>query len=125
VARGSYAKLWRQYFQYGFWKIRTMQKLKRVPTLRSVVPGLFITALGLGLLLAPWLWWPLALLMGSYGTFVLGGLFHGQKQTLLLRMRKALAIIILHLSYGLGQWAGLLHFGLGVSGIKSQTALSR
>ena len=43
--RTSLKKLWRQYFQYGFWRIRTIQKLGRPATLRQVMPMLFVIGL--------------------------------------------------------------------------------
>lgn len=125
VARGSYSKLWRQYFQYGFWKIRTMQKLGHVPTLRAIVPLLFVTALAGGLALLPCCRWPLGLLTATYGGFVAAGIVHGSQQGVVIRLRKGLCILILHFSYGLGEWAGILRFWLGWTRIKEQTALSR
>ena len=36
------AKLWKQYFQYGVWKIRVLQKHPRMMRLRQFVPGVFV-----------------------------------------------------------------------------------
>jgi succinoglycan biosynthesis protein ExoA len=43
--RGSYRGAWRQYSEYGFWKIAVMAKHRRVPTARSVVPLAFVVSL--------------------------------------------------------------------------------
>lgn len=39
-SRGSLGKLWRQYYQYGYWKVRVLQKHPRQMSLRQFVPGL-------------------------------------------------------------------------------------
>jgi len=43
--RGSIRKVWRQYFEYGFWKVPVMIKHRRVATLRSMAPLALVTAL--------------------------------------------------------------------------------
>lgn len=125
VARGSYAKLWRQYFQYGFWKIRTMQKLGHVPTIRSVVPGVFAFSLLFSFLIMPVVHWPLFALTICYSLFLILGWFHGKMQSIVLRTQKLFAIAIMHFSYGMGFWAGVLRFMFGWKKIKIQTSLSR
>lgn len=125
VARSTLKQLGRQYFQYGFWKIRTMQKLGRVPTLRALVPLLFTGTLAASLIFAPWTAWPLLVLGLAYGSFLLAGLVHGANQDGLLRLRKVAAIVVLHLSYGAGGWTGILKFCLGWRAIREQVELSR
>ena len=36
--RGDFKKLWRQYYQYGFWKVRVIQKHKRPASIRHLIP---------------------------------------------------------------------------------------
>ena len=43
--RGSFAGVFRQYFEYGFWKPAVMRKHRRAASLRSLVPGLFVASL--------------------------------------------------------------------------------
>ena len=124
-SRGSYVKLWRQYFQYGFWKIRTMQKLGKIPTLRAVVPVLFILAMLTSMALVPWTLLPILTLAIVYGAFLLVGFFHGERQSFILRWRKSLATLILHFSYGLGECLGILKFYFKLPFIGKQTQLSR
>jgi len=45
--------LWRQYYQYGYWKVRVMQKAPRQMRLRHFVPPLFMAVLPFSLLMAP------------------------------------------------------------------------
>jgi succinoglycan biosynthesis protein ExoA len=40
--RGSIARVWRQYFEYGLWKVPVMLKHRRVLTVRSVAPLAFV-----------------------------------------------------------------------------------
>ena len=42
--RGSIARVWRQYYEYGLWKVPVMLKHRRVLTLRSVAPLTFVLA---------------------------------------------------------------------------------
>ena len=44
-SRSSLRSLWRQYLQYGYWKVRVMQKHPRQMRLRHFVPPAFVTAL--------------------------------------------------------------------------------
>src|SRR2546427_6153065 len=45
IVRGTPRALWRQYFQYGFWKARVMQKHPAQIRPRHTVPSLFVTGL--------------------------------------------------------------------------------
>ncbi|MEK6802006.1 MAG: glycosyltransferase family 2 protein [Nitrospirota bacterium] len=56
--RRSLKALLRQYVQYGYWRVRVVQKRKAVASLRQYVPGTFVFAL-LSLPLAAFLWSPL------------------------------------------------------------------
>ena len=42
--RGSIARVWRQYYEYGFWKVPVMMKHRRVLTARSLAPLAFVLA---------------------------------------------------------------------------------
>ena len=68
-SRGSLGKLWKQYFQYGFCKVRVLQKHPRQMSLRQFVPPAFVTALLLAMVLTiftNWGVWLLALVGLSY-----------------------------------------------------------
>ena len=51
-SRPSLRKLWKQYFEYGFYKVRVMQKRGGVASWRHLVPGIFVLSLLLSGLLA-------------------------------------------------------------------------
>lgn len=124
-ARGSYRSLWRQYRQYGFWKIRVMQKLGEVPSLRSVVPLVFLAAWMSAFAILPWSSIPLTLLAAAYALFLLAASRQGAGQSPRIRLGKAWAIVILHTSYGFGECVGILRFVLGWRWIGEWASLSR
>lgn len=45
--RGNFKGLWKQFFQYGYWKVYVNKKHKAVTTLRQLVPPLFVTYLAM------------------------------------------------------------------------------
>lgn len=51
--RSTFGSLWRQYFQYGYWKVRVMQKHPRQMRFRQLVPPTFVLSLLVGILLSP------------------------------------------------------------------------
>lgn len=51
-SRGNLIKLWKQYFQYGYWKVRVMQKHPAQMHLRQFVPPAFVAFLLSGGILA-------------------------------------------------------------------------
>jgi glycosyltransferase involved in cell wall biosynthesis len=119
-SRTSPAKLARQYYQYGFWRLRTIQKRKRPAHLRQILPILFVAAwFPLALLAvagAIW-WWPLALPLAVYGGGYLLGLIgnvfwvarrFGWRVALLT----PLACATIHFGYGWGGLVGVVHWGL-------------
>ena len=113
-SRGSLEKLWKQYFQYGYWKVRVLQKHPHQMSLRQFVPLGFVLVLILTLLLSfltPWGWKALLALVGAYlltnlSASIITGSGQGFKKLLLL----PLAFAIIHLSYGLGFLVGLFKF---------------
>jgi glycosyltransferase involved in cell wall biosynthesis len=110
-ARGSIPQLARMFYQYGAFKPLVARKVRRVMTLRQLVPAGFVSALG-GAMLAGLFWrpgWSIALgILALYACGVLASIArvlrsHG------LRCAAALAIVfpIVHFSYGLGFVRGL------------------
>jgi len=116
-SRGSFAKLWKQYFQYGFWKVRVLQKHPGQMSPRQFVPPIFVLSLLISLVLslaAPWAWWVLAGILGAY---LLANLTASLLTALRTRLHAPwllpLAFSILHLAYGLGFLVGLVRFAGG------------
>lgn len=110
--RGSYAKLWRQYFQYGYWKVYVNRKHGTVTNLRQLAPPAFVLWLALtlvaGLFWAPARWALLATLVAYAAAALAAALARTRSPAALLRVTAAFAV--LHVAYGLGYLAGLRDF---------------
>ena len=113
-SRSSFRSLWKQYFQYGLYKVRVMQKHPRQMRMRQFVPPLFVTGVFggavVGTIISPLLiiWGGILLLYVLLNTLVS---FRLASQHGWSHLRRLPAIfIILHLSYGSGFLAGLLKF---------------
>lgn len=114
TVRNRLGSLWRQYFQYGYWKVRVLQKHPRQMRPRQFAPlTLVATLLGTGLLAC---FFPLgrillALVGGAYvianlAASILTARKGGWRQLPLLPV----VFATLHLSYGLGFLIGLVKF---------------
>ena len=112
--RGSLKRLWEQYFQYGFYKVRVLQEHPRQMSIRQFVPLAFVLVLILTVILAvilPWGWIPLVALLGAYA-------FANLVASMMIASREAwryfwllpLAFATIHVGYGLGFLAGLFKF---------------
>lgn len=111
--RASFRKLFKQYRQYGYWKVYVNVKHKQVTTLRQLVPFAFVLYLfGGGVL---------AMIMKDLAVFWLIGIIFYLLLGLLMAFRVAssrtafsvlYAFIILHLSYGIGYTEGVWEFAL-------------
>ena len=113
ITRSSPLALWRQYYEYGFWKVRVMQKHPHQMSLRQFVPpafalALFVSfassfypALRLASLVIPLLYLVANLCASAWVAFK-----RGWKSAPLL----PLVFAILHVSYGLGFWVGMFKF---------------
>jgi succinoglycan biosynthesis protein ExoA len=113
-SRGSLKTLWRQYFQYGYWKVRVMQKHPRQMQPRQYVPALFVSALiGLGIL---GFWFPafhlaLLFLMALYlAVNLLFSLRIALKNGISYLWIMPVIFAVLHISYGAGFLTGLIKF---------------
>jgi succinoglycan biosynthesis protein ExoA len=113
-SRGSLTKLWKQYFQYGYWKVRVLQKHPHQMSLRQFIPPVFVLALILSFLLLvflPWGWVALAMVVGGY-------LLANFEASFIAASRKGwryltflpITFAILHLSYGAGFLIGICKF---------------
>lgn len=113
-SRGSLKKLWKQYFQYGFWKVRVLQKHPRQMSLRQFVPLVFVVVLILAALLAIFTGWGRLLLafvacsylIANMAASILTASQRGWRHLPLM----PLCFAILHVSYGVGFLTGLFRF---------------
>jgi succinoglycan biosynthesis protein ExoA len=104
----------KQFAQYGFWKVRVLQKHPAQMSVRHFVPPAFVLALLGAVLLAPWVRGMAvlgALLALAYTGTVLAisaSLVRGSARARLLPV--AAAFVTLHLSWGAGFVVGLFRF---------------
>lgn len=115
VSRSSLKRLWRQYFDYGFWKIRVIRKHRLIYGWRHLVPGALVLALAGGVIALPWSMLPLALAGGSYLSAVaVASVVTAAQKGWSLFLRLPPTFMTLHLAYGLGFWKGILNFSSGL-----------
>jgi succinoglycan biosynthesis protein ExoA len=113
-SRARVLSLWKQYFQYGYWKVRVLQKHPRQMQVRQFVPPLFVLTLFALAVTAPIIRWSsilLAVALLAYVIATLASAIHAAANTkwrFLLLLPIAFAII--HLAYGLGFIVGLVRF---------------
>ena len=123
-SRGSFKKLWRQYFQYGFWKVRVMQKHGGTPSVRHLVPMAFVLG-NIGAAILSFFFRPIFYIwMLVLGLYIIGDLISSFKLTKRKRsLLKYIPIVfpILHFSYGLGFLDGILNFYV----LKSNNKINR
>lgn len=120
--RSTYAKLFRQYRQYGYWKVFVNRKHRTVTTWRQIVPALFLLSLMAGILGCLWEAF-------GYGSDAWKGLSFSLLLTLMLAWmtgaafsavnaaregRDVLGILgayaVVHFAYGWGYLEGVLRF---------------
>lgn len=113
-SRSSLKSLWKQYLQYGYWKVRVLQKHPYQMRAPQFVPLAFVVALIttlLAWLLIPASWPLLALVIGLY-------LISNLTASVLLASKNgwqylpivSLSFAIIHLAYGAGFLGGLFRF---------------
>lgn len=122
-SRATLASLWRQYFQYGLYKVRVLQKHPRQMSPRQFVPPLFVLALLFSIILAfmpspdfilhPAIIIPLSYILANLAASALT-IFREQKSnqssSTIYHLLLPFTFAILHISYGLGFLLGLLKF---------------
>lgn len=113
-SRASLLKLWNQYCQYGYWKVRVTQKHPRQMQPRQFVPALFVIALAILLITAPFLLVN-KLILGAtllaYMVLSLAASGSAARRTgWRLLPLLPIAFTIIHLAYGLGFLVGLARF---------------
>jgi glycosyltransferase involved in cell wall biosynthesis len=108
--RASYTKLFRQYFQYGYWKVFVNNLHKNITTARQIIPALFTVYL---------ISFPVILLSDFYFIFwhsilalyICVAIAYACKNTLnVLKIIKTVyTFFILHTGYGTGYLFGILN----------------
>jgi succinoglycan biosynthesis protein ExoA len=112
--RPSLHALFRQYMQYGYWKVRVIQKHKIPASWRHLAPGVFVLALFVLAVASPWssvAVWGWTLMAGTYAicnaaASLLTAAHHGWKLLPIL----PLVFACYHFAYGFGFLRGIVDF---------------
>jgi succinoglycan biosynthesis protein ExoA len=112
--RATPLALWKQYFQYGFWKVRVMQKHPRQMQFRQFAPPTFVATVVLLALLAAVMkaaWLPMLAVLTVYVLAnLLGSILTASRSSLQVLPLLPLTFALIHFAYGLGFLFGLLRF---------------
>jgi succinoglycan biosynthesis protein ExoA len=114
--RGSLGELLRQQMQYGYWKVRVIQKHRMPASVRHLIPALFVISMFLLPVLSPW-WalagWTWLALAGTYSIFniaasTMAAARHGWELLPLLPP----VFVCYHFGYGWGFLRGIWDFAI-------------
>ncbi len=110
--RSSRKKLWKQYYQYGYWKVFVNQLHQTITTVRQLIPFIFVTGLLVGIILSlifPIFVYPLILGLFLY---LASGYFFAFRlsKSPVIHLQIISIFFLLHCSYGLGYLIGIIDF---------------
>jgi len=110
--RASYSKLYKQYYQYGYWKVYVNKKHSAVTSVRQLVPLFFVLFLFLGFILSLFHWVLGSLFsLGLLSYLLLAIFFASQKSKSFEKITGIVyTFFLLHFSYGLGYLIGIIDF---------------
>ena len=116
VPRGTLRGVFRQYYEYGFWKVPVMLRHRSVLSARSLAPLALVGSLLVVAPLAVFLDIALWLLVAEIGVYAVAALVFGAKSLTRRREpwrllpRVVAAFAAFHVGYGVGMLAGSLRF---------------
>lgn len=110
--RASYTKLYRQYYQYGYWKVFVNKKHRTITSFRQLVPLFFvfflITALMFSLIFPYSVFLSLFILFIYFFLSLLASYSLSKKISTILKT--SFVFLLLHSGYGWGYLLGLIDF---------------
>jgi glycosyltransferase involved in cell wall biosynthesis len=113
--RNSLGSLGRQYYNYGFWKVRVLQYHPLQMSLRQFVPPMFVLSIVMGGILMPFSKVIRVLWIGSLALYTVANLsaslWTAMKTGWSNLFRLPVIFATLHVSYGWGFLMGLVKFG--------------
>lgn len=110
--RANFKNLYRQYFQYGYWKVYVNRKHKTITTIRQLVPALFVSFLVAGFILSLLNGYIAIVYLAILLLYFLIAFVSGiDKSDAKMDVFKIIyTFLILHFSYGSGYLKGIFHF---------------
>jgi GT2 family glycosyltransferase len=110
VPRSSLLGLWKQYFNYGRGKVRTIRKYGRPPSLAHLAPVIFVLLTAASLILwhfMPIFGWGFFFIAGSYGLGAgIASVVSGSRCSWAVSMVLPLFFLTMHAGYGVGMLVG-------------------
>lgn len=113
ICRGSFSTLWRQYFEYGKYKVLVAQKRGGFASIRHIVPASFVIAFAVsaGLFVKTGTtYWLIPVVVPYILANIMFSVREARREWLALPLLP-LAFSILHFSYGLGFLSGIWRWG--------------
>lgn len=112
--RSSFQKLFKQYVQYGFWKVYVNKKHKTITTFRQIVPFFLVTYILAGFVFSLLNTAISVLYFTGLAVYLVSVLFFSIINSNKIKhiVGVAIAFIILHVSYGSGYLYGCIYFFL-------------
>jgi len=111
--RGSFGKLYKQYFQYGYWKVFVNRKHATITTLRQLAPPLwmlFVSVGWVGFFIHPFLGYAYVGMILIYLTLAKFTAIRTAGWQIPIIFKLVACYMILHASYGWGYLKGMFHF---------------
>lgn len=112
--RGSLKALFRQYMQYGYWKVLVVRKHRMAASWRHLVPGSFVACLCLLAVLSlfwpPALWSAVGLAVLYAATVLMAAIVIAARTEWILLPILSVVVACFHLGYGYGFLRGILDF---------------
>ena len=112
--RDSYIKLFKQYYEYGVWKVAVIKKHKKPARISHLIPMLFVLYLVSFSILSLFFKPALYVFLGVLALYILLDMYFSFSNkyisTFLNKLRLMYVHFLLHLSYGLGFWQGIFKF---------------
>lgn len=123
-ARDSLSKLWKMYFQYGYWKIKVIQKHKLPSSIRHIIPVSFIISILASSILAIFSKLGLYAFLIIIGTYLLASMIFSARISIKEGKEYLFVLPIvfatLHFSYGFGFLKGIIDFIILKNKIKNK-----
>ncbi|MFC1628593.1 glycosyltransferase family 2 protein, partial [Gemmatimonadota bacterium] len=115
ICRDNIGRLFKQYFQYGFWKTRVIQKHGMPASIRHLVPGVFVSSLMFLTLTSPFSGLARTGLLGIvafYATVIVAASMWICRKPTLWKYLPILPFILstFHIAYGFGFLKGVWDF---------------
>lgn len=110
--RASFSKLYKQYHQYGYWKVYVNKKVKAITSIRQLFPAIFVASVLTGGILSLFHLVFLIMWLSGLSLYLIAAIvFASQKTSKFLEILLVIfSFMILHWSYGSGYLKGIMTF---------------